>query len=199
MAKTVTISGMSFEIFKLPMLRRIVLDRKVARMMRPIFESLGSLDFSAIAAAVKNPDMAPDEIAELERTMGESLDTSVLFKALDQALSALSDDEFMAFAKDLLSVVSCRHPVHGATLLDTPDAIAMVFADLAPLDLYRLAIEVMRENKFSPFALSGDGSERSKTPTSGPGKASPAKSGLKLGRSASSTNKPRTNGPTGEP
>lgn len=181
MSAVVTIGTLKFEIFKLPMLTRLKLDRKVASMILPIIAGLDGMDVDAVM------DLIDDSKGSEEGDLAESVSFEKLSTALTRALMQLSDDDWTSLAKELLSIVSCTHPDHGATLLDSWGNIDKVFSDLAPMDVYRLAIEVMRENKFSPFALSGAGGGILGTVGSKLAAAKQKKAGLKLGRQAPST------------
>lgn len=185
MAAKVTIGDLTFDIYKLPMLTRLKLDRQVAKMMLPVLMGLDGLDLDELSEALASGD--PSEDKEAEEKLMEGLSFEKLSGALIKALTSLSDDEWVRLAADLLKVCSCTHPSHGAVLLDEWSAIDKVFSDLAPLDVYRLAIEVMRENKFSPFALSGAGGGILGTIGSQLGTKLQGKRGLRLGKRAPST------------
>ncbi len=199
MALTIEIQNLRFQIYKLPMLKRLVLDRKVGRMMLPVMSSLKGLDMSGILSTIQNAGATQEEVKAAEEALESTMDLSVLLGAVEKALGALDDSEFMALASGLLQVVSCIHPQHGAILLDTEANIDLALGELPPLDVYKLCIEVMRENKFSPFALLAAGSETSETNTSGPQTGNQPASGVPKGsgRSGGLILGQRKSGPTG--
>lgn len=184
MSKKIQISGLTFELFKLPMLKRLSLDRKVGKMLLPVFAGMGDLSAADMAKALA-PDLSPEDAKVIEEQLSEKIDLGTIAGAIGKALTELSDAEFMKLAEDLLSATSCTHPKYGATLLDSPEAINRVFEDASPIDVYNLTIEVMRENKFTPFALSGDGGGILGTVGSVVGTAATKKRGVKLARSGS--------------
>lgn len=181
MSKKIQISGLTFELFKLPMLKRLSLDRKVGKMLLPVFAGMGDLSAADMAKALA-PDLSPEDAKVIEEQLSEKIDLGTIAGAIGKALTELSDAEFMKLAEDLLSATSCTHPKYGATLLDSPEAINRVFEDASPIDVYNLTIEVMRENKFTPFALSGDGVGILGTVGSVVGTAVTKKRGVKLAK-----------------
>lgn len=131
--KQLVIDGMDFQFTPMPALKAARLDRKVLAMIAPIF---GGLE-------------------ELSLTAGISVDG--LMSGIRQALSSLTDDEFEGLLVSLLGHVKCQIPGKPPIELGDASAINEAFAGRDLLTMYRVAIEVMRYNKFTPFALASTG------------------------------------------
>lgn len=197
--KTVTINGWMFQIYKIPMLQRIVADRKVARLTAPVMGMMQGLDISALAKIVQAEHAGPEARKALDSEFGDKLNLNTMIEAVKEALATLSDKDLMSLATELLSVVNCRHPTQGAVLLDSEEAINTCFEDWAPIDLYRLLIEVMRENKLTPFELRGAGRQTPATDTSEEPEQEIPESGNRSGISGRSMQGLPLSGRTGEP
>lgn len=186
MSQKIQINGLTFELYKLPMLKRIVLDRKVAKMLLPLSSGIGNLTATDLAK-VLSPAMSAEDTAVLESELSDKIDLEGITSAIGRVLAELSDAEFKQLVLDLFQTTSCTHPRHGAVLMDSETALNTVLDDLSPMDVYRLAIEVMRENNFTPFVLSGGGGGILGTVGSVVGKVAGKKRGVKLERSGTST------------
>lgn len=126
--QNVTIDGMEFQLVPLPSLKAARLDKKVISILAPVFGTVKSLD---------------DEI-----------DISKVVDVVMDALSKLSDEEYEKFIIDLCSGVTCHKPGQPPVQL-MGENINELFRG-ALKTLYKLMYEVMKYNKFSPFALMAD-------------------------------------------
>jgi len=136
MNTTVRINNIDFVINKLPALLALRLDKIVIQMLIPVLGSVDGLNLDA----------------EINPTM--------MFSTLSDCLSNLSEDDFTRFFKDLFSTIQVRKDNNNYYELTDDAAFNKTFEDT--ITIYRLAFEVMKFNKFSPFALAGGGNLMSK-------------------------------------
>ena len=196
----VEVADIRFEIYKLPFLTRLTLDRKVGSMILPVLSGLDGMDLGKLEEAISAGDKSEAEINKLEEEISEDLSISKLVSALTKALMTLSDADWQSLAKQLLSVVNCTNsPGNPPLLLNNEANMDRAFADFSTVDVYRVCIEVMRANKFAPFALTGAGGGKSLgTVFSNVVKKSKKRSGVRLAPSESSTPSQKQSGLSGE-
>lgn len=118
------IDGFRFEMFLMPTLKAMVLDKKLSTLLIP---ALGG-------------------IKDLEK---RTVDFKLMAEAVATALGNLPDNEFQKTLLDLLS--HCRYMGEKAVDL-TEDVINTQFRAKS-IVLYKLVVEVMKFNNFIPFEL----------------------------------------------
>lgn len=127
--KEITIDGMKFQLHPLKGLKAVKLDKKVISLLLPLVEGVSDMD--------------------------SQIDIGKALNGLSGAISNLEDQEYENFVCDLLSTT--------IIMLDKkpPEQIESSTIDEAfqghILTLYKLMMEVMKYNKFTPFVLAGGG------------------------------------------
>ena len=134
----IIVDGMSFQLIPLPALKALRLDKKVVTVLIPAISGLKELNLDA------------------------QIDLESLSRGISEALSRLSDDDFENLAIDLLSSVTYIPDNAVPIELTSTQEINNIFSGKL-ITIYKLFFEVMKYNKFSPFALlEGDGNLMSK-------------------------------------
>lgn len=128
---TKTIDGIEFQLSPFPVLTAAKLDKKVLAVIAPV---LGGLD-SLLA----------------------DIDFEKLSRGIQQALSSMDDFEFLKLILELFSHTKAIAPGQAPIEMTTEEAINKALATGGVLTVYKLAFEVMRYNKFTPFAVASSG------------------------------------------
>jgi hypothetical protein len=127
--KDVTVDGITLQLRKIEVFKRISLDRKLDALLGPvagtIMSAVGKDGFEA------NIDMAMTKIA--------------------MHLSSMPESEYMPMVEELLSSVTAIVPGKQAVEL-TRDGMD-VLEDYGMTTIYKIIFEVMKWNKFLPFDL----------------------------------------------
>lgn len=131
--KEIVVDEMKFILHPLPAMRAMKLDKRVLTMLVPIFGGLKDVSLESV------------------------IDFEALSKGLSEALQSLSDKEFEILIMDLLSTTVYLSPNAAPAQIDSVQVFDSIFQGRM-LTLYKLLFEIMRFNKFSPFAVLGDGS-----------------------------------------
>jgi hypothetical protein len=155
--KTIEMDGLKFQLHPMPSLKALRLDKKVIELLIPILGGVKELSFDA------------------EIDLGKATD------ALSESLRRMDDSEFEKFAVDLLSS-AVYLPVGGAPQEMNAETINSVFQGRISL-MYKMIVEIMRYNKFSPFELVGDGNVVQRILSSTGQTASPKENGSKSEKS----------------
>ena len=125
------IEGHAFVINGLPLLRALSLDKKISSLLLPIFSGVKSLGDNAL---------------------DEEFDLSAVVEGIQKGLGTLSDSEYEKIIVDLLACV--QYLPSGAEVVELTDAAILNKHFQGKMNIiYKLIIEVMRVNKFLPFAL----------------------------------------------
>lgn len=141
-SKKIELEGMTFNVQPLPAMTAVKLDKKVLTVVLPAISGLKNL------------------------SLDSELDLGALSMAVSEALGRLPDSEFENLVIDLLSCVIYLPKGDSPVELTSIQQINSVFCGKIVL-IYKLLFEVMRFNKFSPFALlEGGGLSMLKTPGS---------------------------------
>lgn len=136
--KEITLDGERFYMQPLPLLRALCLDKKILTLIAPI---VGSMDLSGIS-------------------LDAEIEFDKIFESASTVLGKLSDEEFEKLVLDLLR--STLYIPEGETQQEiTSKVLNTVFSGNLLL-IYKLMFEVMRFNKFTPFAMAGGGNLTSK-------------------------------------
>ena len=155
--KQFEIDGLRFYTQPLPALRAMLLDKKVLALLLPALKGLKDLKVDAEA----------------------DIDLGAITEALSESLSSMKDAEMTRLVIDLLSSTTYQGDKAGEANNEITEAIINQIFQGQLLTLYKVMLEVMKYNKFSPFAFLGDGAEILKTLTS----SSPKKKGSRRGSS----------------
>lgn len=130
--KKLNIDGMEFTIHPMPALRALKLDKRIITMLLPIISGFKKLDLDS------------------------DIDMGAIVSGISEGMNKLDEATYEKLVIDMLSNVQCIPPGGEACQLDSAGSIDRVFVGNL-LTVYKLMFEVMRHNKFSPFALVGDG------------------------------------------
>lgn len=125
--KSIVIDGMAFQFQPLPAMRALRLDKRVVTLIVPVIGSMKEFSLDA--------EIPLDQVAQ----------------GISTALQGLSDSDFETLVADLLSTV-VHQPSGEPPIQLEPQSINKYFQGKL-MTLYKVAFEVMRYNKFSPFAL----------------------------------------------
>ena len=164
-SQTKEIGGFAFTFTPMNPFKALVLDKKVLSLLTPII------------AGIKNIEKAGET-----EDITEILDFKLVSEGLGEALGKMSGAEFETFARDLLRNVVVEVPGQGAFACGDDKGAMHVFTANISL-MYEVMIEVMRYNKFSPFALMERGVGIDEIVTSLAPKSTPKRRGPALGRS----------------
>ena len=168
MPETVNVEGRNFQLLPMPLLEAMKWDRKVGVILAPL---LGALD--ALESTKSKPSVAPttdssteevdlfadDAPVASEEDAGPQITGFVkVAECLQRALTTLPDSEVSALTRGMLARVTYIPDAGQPILLNNDRGIDTAFEGLGPISIYKLMYEVARFNKFSPFALAGNGS-----------------------------------------
>jgi hypothetical protein len=163
-----TIGSMTFQFLPMPALKAARLDKKVLTVLAPLLASLQDLKVLQGMSEGEN-----------------DFDVGGLATGLVQALQSLDDTTFTGLLRELFEHVTYLPSGKAPMSLSDEATLNEIFVgNLAAM--YQVAVEVMRFNKFTPFALADIGGGLLQTVGSVSQSASPKKTGLKLGQSANS-------------
>lgn len=128
--KKIMIGEREFQLLPLPVMKAIKLDKRVAALAAPVIAPL------------------------LDKGSEEVVDLGALGNAVAAALQSLPDSSFEELLRELVRTATYL-PFGGApvALIDDKSLDEAFSGDL--VGLYRLAVEVMKFNKFSFFAGAG--------------------------------------------
>lgn len=132
---TKTIDGISFTIRKIPALTALRLDKQVIQLVLPVIKSL---------SGISNIDMDTD-ISKLNFSQFGNM-----FDVVAESLSKMPDENFQQFFLSLFDRVQAKKTGHQAVQLNDENSFD-IFDSM--LTIYKLAVEVMKYNKFSVFGL----------------------------------------------
>ena len=127
-SKKIELGGLSFMLQPLPALTAMRLDKRVLTVVLPAISGFKNL------------------------SLDTELDLGLLSRALSEALGRLPDTDFENLVTDLLSCVVYLPKGESPIELTSIQSINAIFCGEIVL-IYKLLFEVMRFNKFSPFAL----------------------------------------------
>lgn len=136
-----TIGSLTFTFVAMNPFKALVLDKKVLSLLVPI---LGGLK-----------DLTPSEDEDEEKPLTDMIDFKLVSEGLAESLAKMKDAEFEAFARDLLRSVVVQLPGGGAASCADDKGAAVFTANLSLM--HEVMFEVMRFNKFTPFALAERG------------------------------------------
>lgn len=131
--KTIIIDKIKFYLQPLRPLKAIRLDKQVLALCIPAFGGVEDL------------------------SLDSEIDLSKLTQGISTALQKMEDDVFEKFIKDLFSgacVIEKESPPEELT----EEVINRIFRGGKMLTMYKLAFEIMKFNKFTPFELVEGGS-----------------------------------------
>lgn len=133
--KNVNLNGIAFQISTLPLMTRVRLDLRVARLLAPVLGSIG-ISGSADIKDILQADLKLDGIAE----------------GIGRALEAIPEAELLQLMRDCLTCVTATAPGAAPTLLTSDRDCEEVFAS-DHFVMYQLLLEVLKHNKIVPFGL----------------------------------------------
>lgn len=136
--KQIEIDGYKFTINPLRGFKVIRLDKQVVGLVLPIFKGI-------------------KEIKDLDSEL--NLDVDKIVTGLQDALASMDGDTFEKFLLELFSTTQITEP--GKPPYEV-DSTTVGNLGVPPLTLYKAMFEIMRYNKFTPFAL-GLGGNATKT------------------------------------
>jgi hypothetical protein len=149
------INGMRFHFNPLPAKKALKLDKRVITLLVPIFGGLKDLNLNS------------------------GIDTETMARGVSEALSNMTDEDYDKFIIDLLSATQYYQEGVATPVEITSTVIDTIFrGELATL--YKLMFEIMKYNKFFPFALGVGGKGILGMFTSQDQKQSEKKNGKKL-------------------
>lgn len=159
--KDITVGGQNFAIYHTPVRQVLSLQRLLLRIMSPLLGGLGSI-ISGIDVKDLMKDGATNEDAGkvlLGALSSGNVSLDRLGYSLQNALGALSEAEYEVFLTGMLDRVQWKasREEGGAQFLNNFEAIDKAFSD-NPNGVYVVIFEVIKYNKFLPFALTGTGS-----------------------------------------
>ena len=163
--ETKTIDGVKFQFQPLPVLKAARLDKRVLALIAPVLGGFKGLNMDSNMA---------------------DLDLEAVARGVALALQTLPDTEFTGLLRECLETVVYLPEGAAPAPLGTEEAMGQVFTGRLDL-LYRVVVEVMRFNRFTPFALLELGGGLRQILGSNGETAKVKKGGLKLDRSAPST------------
>jgi hypothetical protein len=126
-----TIDGLNFQLQPIPPLEAIKLDKRVGTLFLPIISGFKKLDMDA------------------------EVDLEKIASGISKALNEMSGEDFKKLIIDLFQTTSYL-PDGASPEMLTAEAINRVFLGKTNV-IYKLAFEIMKYNKFSPFVLVGGG------------------------------------------
>lgn len=129
--KKIIVDGLEFNLQPLPALEAMKLDKRVTTLLIPLIGGLKDLSLDA------------------------DIDFETAARGLYEAFNRMDDNEFQSLVVNLLRSVQYL-PQGGAPTELTQETINQIFMGKL-VSIYKLMIEVMRFNKFSPFELVGAG------------------------------------------
>lgn len=158
----VTVSGMRFQVHAMPVLKAARLDKRVLASLAPVLGGLQGMDLDS--------DVQDVNMEAVSRGVAVGLQT-------------LTDGEFTGLLRECLETVVYLPEGAPPVELNNEAAIGEVFG--GQLDaLYQLTVEVMRINRFTPFAMwARFGGQISQIVGSVKVNKKPGKGGLKLAKS----------------
>ena len=116
-------------------IKALILDKRVLSLLAPLLAGLKGV----------KPDATEEDV---------ELDFEAISRGLQDALGNFSDTDYEKFVNDLLQYVTVKTN-NGALACNDSRAIGVFSGNLQLI--YKLMIEVMRFNKFTPFALVDSG------------------------------------------
>jgi len=132
--KEFEIEGLRFYTQPLPAFTAVKLDKKVIQLALPVLNGLS--DFS----------------------MESEVDIEAITAGVSESLTKLTDEDFENFILKLLSATTYQGTADAPANSEiTKSSVNEIFQGRI-LGLYKVLLEVMRFNRFSPFELMGDGS-----------------------------------------
>jgi hypothetical protein len=147
--ETVELAGAKFQMHPIPPLEALKLDKEVISVMAPIINGLSGVIGSALSG-----DMSEDSMDQkFSNALETSLDIKDIISGVQQGLDSMDPDSFVIFIKKLFHNCTVSIPGFQPLELSSEDAINETFTRLGLVNVYKLAFEVMRYNKFSPFAV----------------------------------------------
>lgn len=157
--KQVTLGDKLFVIHTMKPRTVLGLQKPLARLASPIISAIQPLLASVSVQTAKGVMEGTVDDSALGNEILSSfssgtIDLNRVSRAIQEAMSALSEGEQDRLICDLLANVQFVPKVGGAEFL-TPDVIDEVFLG-APNDIYKLAFEVVRFNDFLPFFKKGN-------------------------------------------
>jgi len=129
--KEITIGENIFELSPLKGRKALRLDRKVVTLLLPVFKGIDMKDMSMNA-------------------LQSNIDLGAIVDGITEGLGKMSEQEYSDFIEELLSTVIVK-PKGVAPAQMSGEVLDTLC--LPPIDTYKLLFEVMRYNKFTPFAL----------------------------------------------
>lgn len=139
--KKFKVEGLEFYTQPLPVMTAMKLDKRVLALILPALDGLKGMK------------------------MDDEVDFGSLFPAISDSLVKLPDGEFEDLVLRLLSQTAFLEKGQTPIEINDPKVLDKIFGG-ALITLYKVLFEIMRYNKFSPFALMGDGFGMSKIHTS---------------------------------
>jgi hypothetical protein len=129
----VIINNKEFNLTPLPVMRALKLDKKVISLILPLFSGIEEFDLDA------------------------EVDITKMISAFSDSLSKMPDQEYQEFILNMLSTtIYC--PSGGTPMeFNSEDSLRAFQGDI--ISLYKLLWEIMKYNKFSPFAVVGGGNQ----------------------------------------
>lgn len=166
--QTKTIGQHTFQFLPMPALKAARLDKKVLTVLAPLLASLQDI-----------------KILQGQGEGEGDMDVGGLATGLTNALQSLDDTTFMTLLRELFEHVTYLPAGKAPLSLNDENTINEVFiGNLSTL--YMVAVEAMRYNKFTPFALADIGGGLLATVGSVKPSANAKKNGLKLAPSGNS-------------
>lgn len=167
--QTKAIGDHEFTFMPLNPFRASVMDKRVISVLVPLLGGLKNLD---------GADGESEELADM-------IDFAAVADGLSKALMQLPDADLEAMLKELLRSVTVQYTgADGKLVAARCDEAKGQFVFMGNLGLmYEVAIEVMRFNKFSPFALLERGSAMRAIGSFVSPKPAPSKPGIALDQS----------------
>lgn len=134
------IGGYTFTFHPLNVFKATVLDKKLVSLLLPALAGL--------------KDVVEGEDPE---SLTDALDFKVISEGISKALQEMKDNDFESFVRSLLETVIVQTKSSGAHQCTSKEGEKVFEGDV--FLMYNVCYEVMRFNKFSPFALAGRGEE----------------------------------------
>lgn len=128
----VEVDGMKFQLIPLPLLKVLKLDKQLLTLLLPALSGFKNLD--------------------------AEVDLEAITKGISEALTRMPNEDFESFVTDLLSCATYLPSNSPPVQMTSTDQVNTIFSGKI-LSVYKLLFQVMKHNKFSPFALMEGGGD----------------------------------------
>lgn len=158
--KTIEVDNLSFYLQPMRPLKAIRLDKQIISLIVPALKGLGDMS---------------------ELSLDTEIDFGKLFEGISEALQNMDGDTFEKFLQELFATVSFLESGKSPEELSNDAIINRVFQGESLMTMYKLAFEIMKFNKFTPFEMVGVGNVVKQINTLNKGTKKANRSGKKSG------------------